>query len=95
VKLQLKIRELEEDLQETEILSKEAESALRRQRFYYVKKQTKRDAITEQMEGAHFDRVNKLKKQLEKSDRDLKQSRDNSILNTNVKNTVDLLEKDV
>jgi hypothetical protein len=42
---------------------------------YYVKKQEERDPIREQMEVALFDRIDKLKKQLE-SVRNLRQSND-------------------
>jgi chromosome segregation ATPase len=84
-RLGYRITELEEDLQETDILKKEAESALRRQRKYYVKKQRERDALRDQVEADLYDRLKKLReksakdlekcaKDLEKCAKDLKKS---------------------
>jgi chromosome segregation ATPase len=61
-KLRCKIRDLEE-LQETDILKKEAESALCGQRVYYLRKQEERD-VREQTEVVLNDRIDKPHKQI-------------------------------
>jgi ABC-type transporter Mla subunit MlaD len=75
VKLRCKIRDLQEELQETDILKKEAESALCGQKVYYLRKQEERDAIREQTEVVLYDRIDKLHKQLGESITDLRQTR--------------------
>jgi len=57
-----KIRELNEELQETECLKKEAESSFRSQREYYELKLQERDAKSEQVEYSLYVTVNRLKK---------------------------------
>lgn len=57
-----KIRELNEELQETECLKKEAESSFCSQREYYELKLQERDTKSEQVEYSLYVTVNRLKK---------------------------------
>jgi hypothetical protein len=69
VRLRRKIRELHENLEETDSLKKEAESALHDQWEYYERNQHERDATSEKVDVALYGMLNKLHKQLQERDR--------------------------
>jgi DNA repair exonuclease SbcCD ATPase subunit len=65
VGLRRKISELEENIQETDRLKKEAESAVHAQREYYKKKQQERDVINEQLQDRIYGFINTAQKQVD------------------------------
>jgi hypothetical protein len=74
-KFRRRIWELEDELQETDSLKKEVESALRDQRQYYNKRQLEKNAAWEQVVFALCDILDKLAKDVEEKDRELSETK--------------------